>query len=479
MRRGFESRGTRRLVFLLCIGSAVSATLWLGDLNVKAHIVRGDDTAPLRARSVPSIDSRALTIDHSAPDTDSSTPDIMHKMALREEYKRYLRQALYYSDKDPQDYRQALERLVRFAEEHPSLLDPFSPFGFQLREGYLITLVRETNFVGAIRETHALIESCKRRLEEYDQRGVLNLPLERDILLYMDDITLADQNDPSKTATTESEQRKFVFQQLFRAYCHLVNFYLDEKIPEKNDAKGKETIEDLLSALEAEFGPSFERAPTRGRVSRAEVDRLFIYSYLNRYRNRFESNTSPTYSPEFALKILRPLAEVLPSLESDHGFPPCQRMCTLQGMATLILDLACQSAPVGILTKREDSQHLKEAERVQQRVLDLVDAVDPVKRDRQCDLVCLVGLVSMAKIAWRYGDGKTGDQKLEKASRLADAANDHLIKEVVRRIDKDPSKTAMKDWEPVSGEECARLRGLYSMHDVPEEERTGDHNQQP
>ena len=57
---------------------------------------------------------------------------------------------------------------------------------------------------------------------------------------------------------------------------------------------------------------------------------------------------------------------------------------------------------------------------------------------------CALGLISMANIAWRYGDRKRGDEELAKTSQMTDSMNAHLLKEVIRRIDKDPSKTGMK-----------------------------------
>jgi hypothetical protein len=66
----------------------------------------------------------------------------------------------------------------------------------------------------------------------------------------------------------------------------------------------------------------------------------------------------------------------------------------------------------------------------------------------------------MAKISWRCGEDENGDEQLEKASRLASSMNSYFYKEVIRQIDKDPTKTAMRHWEPVSTEECKQLIAL-------------------
>jgi hypothetical protein len=176
------------------------------------------------------------------------------------------------------------------------------------------------------------------------------------------------------------------------------------------------------------------------------------------------------------LKCLRPITELLQSFEGTANFSPCLRIYTLQPIAHLVLDLACESAPEGLLTTDEDRQHLEEAKRVQQRVLQLDKAVDPTKRDGLCEMACAEGLISLAKIAWRYGDERTGDQELDKASRAVDALNPHLMKEVIRRIDKDPSKTAVKNWESVTAEECDRLTALdagYNEQDPKKEMERG------
>jgi hypothetical protein len=122
--------------------------------------------------------------------------------------------------------------------------------------------------------------------------------------------------------------------------------------------------------------------------------------------------------------------------------------------------MACESAPERLLITGEDRQHLAEAKRVQTRVLELSAAIDPAKTDIVCRDALIQGLISMAKISFRCGEDRTGDERLEAASRLANSMNSSLYKEVIQRIDKDPAKTAMKHWEPVSAEECKRLIAL-------------------
>jgi hypothetical protein len=449
------------LIALLCLGAGLTALIYSDFVHVEVQYV--DPDGSIAARSV------GLLGNNSAEGAGEH--------ALRLELERLLRQIMFYQDKDTEDACQALQRIIRLMDEHPDLLDPVSTLGFQLRENYLAILGEKPNLEDFIQELHALINSCRRKLDEYDDLGIQNFPLDRDLDLDVQDRVKAEAENPSAAEMTDVESRKYVFQQLYKAYYQLIKLYVPDNSPTKDDVKADEIIESLLSVLEAEFGPSYERLPTKARG--AEVDKVRLFNFLNQLTGRFEDNTSPCYCPELGLKCLRPITEMLPSLESDLGYSPCWRIYFLQSIATLVLDLACESAPERLLTTSEDRQHLGEAKRVQQRVLELADAVDPEKRDKMCDNSCALGLITMAKIAWRYGDDKTGDAEHTKASKLANSTKDHLLMEVVRRIDKHPSKTAMKSWEPVSKEENDRLRALNSKDDNGMKEETEDDSQQP
>jgi hypothetical protein len=443
--KGFDGVSPQRtLAVWLCVGLAIVAAYQYGIIKFEVDIAHHDSPAS-------GMDLRPA-------------PPSEEEIALRKDLSRYLTQVMFYLDKDPKDARQSLEKLIRFVDRNPNLLDPLSATGLSARETYFAILLKIDCHTDLLREVEALIELCGRKLEAYEQRGILNLPLQRDVPLSAGNRATAERLDPIKADLTESEERKFVFQQLFKAYKILIALYLSDDSPVKNDNMAKKAIESLLHVLEAEFGPSFERVPMQGRAGSDEYDKPQIYAYIDYFRRRFQSNTSPAYSPEIALNCLRPVTEMLSSFESDRGISPCVRIHHLQSISNLLLDLACESAPEGLLTTKEDRQHLAEAERVQQRVLELAAAVEPSKRNRDCDLARVQGLVSLAKIAWRYGDEEKGDQELAKASQLANSINAHLYKEVIKRIEKDPKKTAMKDWEPVSEEECTRLAALDQDH---------------
>ncbi len=435
-------------MILLGMGAALAAAYHYGFIKIQVNYEPVDGPAPF-----------------NFPESPAPASGGAGEVALRQELNRYLRQAMYYQDKDSLELQQALGNIVRFTEQNPNLLDPLSTMSLLLRENYFATLAKSRSIADLAREEETLINICKRRLEDYEQRGILNLPLRRDVLLSLKKRAEVGQMDLNNNEMSESEERKFVFQQMLRAYSRLIILYVADDSSVRNDDKANGTIESVLSALEAEFGQSFERAPIQGRLDSDEFDKSGIYNYIDSFRGRLQSNTSPTYSPELALKCLRPLVELLPSFESVHGTSPCSRIFHLQSISTLILDLACESAPEGVLIIDEDRQHLEEARRVQQRVLELAAAVDPSKKQRLCDFACIVGLLSAAKIAWRYGQETIGDQELEKASQLANSLNDPLLNEVVRRIDKDPRKTSMKHWEPVTEEECDRLRSMNADHD--------------
>lgn len=445
------------LVVLLLLGAGLTAALHYGYIKIEMRVER--DGSPAAGNPL-----------------DNAAPPSADEIALRTELARYLRQALFYLDKDLEEAFEALKRVLRFIDQHPDLLDPDSTPALIVRDNYVTILAENPSNTDFLREINVLIDACRRRLKEYDQQGILNTPLQRDLPILMEEQVRAAQGDLGETKATEHEERKLIFQILFGEYRRLIQFYLSDDSPIRNDAMADETIEHLLSALEAEFGSSFGRAPMQRRAGSTEIDKWFIYDYLNMLRLHFEPNTKPTYSPELALKCLRPIAELMQSFEATREFSPCLQIYTLQCIANLVLDLACESTPKGLLTTDGDRHHLEEAKRVQQRVLQLDAAIDPTKRINLCDIACVEGLISMAKIAWRFGDESTGDQELEKAARLVPTTNSHLLKEVIRRIDKDPSKTAMKHWEPVTAEECSRLNALDADDDGedPREEMEKD-----
>jgi hypothetical protein len=454
------------VIGLLCITSASAVLFSYGIGNIQARV------AALRALLSYEIGKTEAKVSRDTTLVPWSAEQLAHKLEL----KTILTRALFYHDKDQEYYRQALRNLIEFMDQHPDLLDPVSASGFAFREAHLATLDVKDDHADFARSMGALIVGCRRKLEEYDQLGVLDVPLQRDVILVPNELMGAQQNNPRQAEMTKSEERKFVFQELFKAHLLMIDFYIADS-PAKSDAMADETAENLLAALEAEFGTSYERLPTQGR--KGEIDRVYVFRNLSFLRRRFESNTSLTYSPELALQCLRPITEIWPSLEPVLGLTPCQLVHTLQSIAQLVLDLACESAPDGLLITTEDRRHLEEAKRIQRRVLELAAAVDPAKRDKICDSACAEGLISMAKIAWRYGEEKQGDQELQKASLLADAINNHLLKEVIRRIDKHPSKTPMKQWEPVSGEECLRLIKLGSKENTSSDGENSDAARRP
>ena len=394
------------VIGFLCLASASAALFSYGSGTIQANA-----SAFTALFSYETGSSKAKVANEHNPVLVSADDG-----AYRLELDKILKQAIFYNDKDQNRYRQALGRLTQFMDDHPELVDPLSAFGFAHREVYVELLALEQNHSDLVRSLSALITACKRRLDHYNQVGLLNLPLQRDMILFPNEVLELQQRNPNRVEMTEAEERKFVFQQLFRAYDRLLFLYLAEDSPAKDDDLANETVENLLTALEAEFGTSYDRLPTQGRG--AEIDKLYLFNYLSGFRQRYECNTLSTYSSEMALKCLRPIIEIWPSVESILGLTPCQKIYTLQSIAELVLDLACESAPDGLLITTEERRHLEEARQIQQRVLELGAAIDPAKRDNSCTSACSEGLISMAKIAWRYGQGKVGDQELEKASVL-------------------------------------------------------------
>lgn len=429
------------LLILLGMGAAVAAALQYGFIEIKVEHIQHDSATHGNRLDVSAL----LTVED---------------IALLAELNRYHRQFMFYIDKDSEETFKALEKIVRFMDRHPELLDPVSSTGLAFREGYVDHLIGPPRHADFLRETAVLITHYERRLKEYDRRGILNLPLQRDLLLFLDEPKQDERGDAGTTNMSDSEQRKCIFQGLWKAYNSLVIFYTRRENPHRNDEMANESIAKLLSAMEAEFGPHFERAPLLRRAGSIEIDKVFILGYMKLLRTRFAQNTSPTYLPELALRCLSHLTDLWQDFEAAEDLSPCYRISAMQSIAELVLDLACESAPEGLLITDEDRQHLDEAKRIQQRVLELAADVEPTKRERLCDSACAQGLISMAKIAWRYGDEVAGDQQLTKAAKLVDSGNFHLLKEVIRRIDKDPTKTQMKHWEPVDGEECKRLWDL-------------------
>lgn len=438
------------VIGLLCIASASAAFI-----NYETGIIQAN-VSTFAALISDKIGFLKAKVADGNGTVSMSADGVAHRLEL----DRILKQAIFYEDKNQDSYRQALGRLTQFMDEHPELVDPVSTFGFAHREVYLRMLGWEENHPDIVRTLNALIIACRRRLDHFDQLGHLNLPLQRDVILFPEKLLEHQQRSPNAVNLTELEERKFVFQQLFRAYDQLLVLYLAEDSPPKRESMFTETVEDLLTAIEAEYGTSYDRLPTRGRGG--EIDKVFLFNYLSSLRQGYEMNTLSTYSAGMALKCLRPIIEIWPSVESILELTPCQKIYDLQIIAELVLDLACESTPDGLLTTTEERRHLAEAREIQQRVLELGAAIEPAKRDNSCTSACSEGLISMAKIAWRYGEEEAGDKELEKALILAEAVDDHLLKEVIRRIDKHPSKTSMKYWEPVDQDECERLRALDS-----------------
>ena len=122
---------------------------------------------------------------------------------------------------------------------------------------------------------------------------------------------------------------------------------------------------------------------------------MYISHLLSDLRRRFQENTSPTYCPELALICSHPITEIWSSLDSILGLRPCGWIYELQRVAELNLDLACESAPRGLLTTNEERQHLEDAKRVQERVLELTAAqqegTEPVTG-------LAIGLILLAKL---------------------------------------------------------------------------------
>lgn len=441
--KGFGGRSSRiTFIVLVGLGALIAAAFKTGNIKFDVRVVHHDGSG-----SVSHVESR-----------DPSADDVS---ALQKEFEQLQRRVFFYSDKDPKDNRNATERFIRFVEHHPHLLDLDSLYGLVFREHYVKLLAREANLSDFLRENNILINADKRRLEEYDRQGVLNLPLQRILPMFSSHERWEKQSGQgSNSELTDSEERKYIFQQSFRAHARLIEICLTNASSVCNYEMVKETIESLLSLLEAEFAPSFERLPVTKLEHSTEFDKSLICRYVNCLSTYFQSNTSSNYSPELALRCLCPVAELQQSLEEAGLVSPCSRIFCLQRIANLFWDLACESSPEGLLTTDEERQQLEEAKRVQQKVLLLDAAVDSAKRDRLCDRACILGKIHLAKIAWKYGEETAGDEELDKASNLAHSINSHLYKEVIRRIDKDPSKTAMKHWEPVSGEECNRLAAL-------------------
>ncbi len=431
---------------LLLLGAVLAAAVHYGVINFDVKIERHESPVP-------------------GNHEETTTPLNAERIALGLELHRYLKQSMFYLDKDSEEAVNALQRVLQLIDQHPYLLDPASTSGLVLRDQYVTKLLEKANHSDLLRQINVLIKACQRRLDEYDEQGILNVPLQRDLPILMAERVQVRQTDASQSEMTKPDERKLIFQILFGGYQNLIQLFMGDDSSFRNDVMADETIDESLSRMEGEYGPSFERAPIRRRLGSIEIDQHFIYGYLHMLRSRFAINTKPTYSPELALKCMRAITELEQSFEAQEGLSPCARIYTLQCIANLILDLACEAAPQGRLTTDEDRQHLEEAERVQKRVLELAAAVDPIKTDKACDEACATGLISMAKIAWRYGDEKGGDEELAKASEIVDSTNAYLLKEVIRRIDKDPSKTAMKDWEPITAEECNRLIALEAEED--------------
>jgi hypothetical protein len=149
-----------------------------------------------------------------------------------------------------------------------------------------------------------------------------------------------------------------------------------------------------------------------------ELDKILILETISRLRSLFESNTESTYSPELALKCLRPVTELLQTFEVAGGFSPCPRISTLQSITSMVLDLACESVPEGLLITNGDRQHLAEAKRVQIRVLELSATVEPSKRAIACRYALLHGLSQWPKFLGDVVKTKMGMSNLRRHHAL-------------------------------------------------------------
>ena len=126
-----------------------------------------------------------------------------------------------------------------FSSQHPEILGPLSSFGFGHLEVHLNMLNIKEHHIELTGSLQSLIIACRRKLEEYDQLVVLNLPLQRDVILPPHERFNAQQKNSKEAEMTDSEERKFVFQQLFRAYYRLLFCYTTEDSPTKSDVLAK------------------------------------------------------------------------------------------------------------------------------------------------------------------------------------------------------------------------------------------------
>jgi hypothetical protein len=260
------------LLVLICLRAAVGTASHYGYIKVEMKVERCENAA---------LDRRL----HNPPsETDA-------KIAIREEMTQNLWQAWSYIAEDHEQTLDAFKRVLRLIDQHPDYLGPTSTIALSLRESYVARLAKDPSNPECLRETNARAKACSQRPEEYDQRGILNIPLQRDLPVLMERQGRAKQRVQSASGITEYEEWKIVFQMPFREYNPLIQFYVGDDALIRNDTMANETIEHLLSALEAELGPSFERAPMRRRARSTEIDKEFIYSYLDELCQRFRDST--------------------------------------------------------------------------------------------------------------------------------------------------------------------------------------------
>lgn len=176
-RRLNENPRQRTVVALLCVGAVLAAAYRYGyiKLQVQWEVNRPDG---LTTSNHPSSRDPCRR-----PDNSPTTTNTAEEIALRTEFVRYLRQAMFYQDKDPEGLRNAFRIIIQFMDQHPHISDPLTIPGLLYREEYWSLLAEISNHTNLLRETDIFIDMCKRKLEEYDQHGIQNLPLQRDVLL--------------------------------------------------------------------------------------------------------------------------------------------------------------------------------------------------------------------------------------------------------------------------------------------------------
>jgi hypothetical protein len=174
------------------------------------------------------------------------------------QYSQCLRLAVLYLEKDQEKALLALERYTRLVDQHPDLFDPASTTALTLRQDCIEQMAQNPGRGDLLRHLHLLINACRQRLEEYDQRGILILPLQRDAPMFSNASGPRQRVKVGAAENTEAEERKYNFQILFLQSHKLLFLCVPNNSPFRNEVMATETMDDWLSALEAEFCPSRE-----------------------------------------------------------------------------------------------------------------------------------------------------------------------------------------------------------------------------